>query len=37
MLTVDYGNVEVEVPFEDATWLQPSGWLELVVGHATGP
>jgi hypothetical protein len=25
MLTVDYGNVKMEVPFEDASWLQPLG------------
>lgn len=25
MLTVDYGNVKMEVPFEDVSWLQPLG------------
>jgi hypothetical protein len=25
LLTVDYGNVKMEVPFEDASWLQPLG------------
>ena len=25
MVTVDYGNVKVEVPFEDVSWLQPLG------------
>jgi DNA mismatch repair protein MutS2 len=24
-ITVDYGNVKVEVPFEDVSWLQPLG------------
>ena len=24
-ITVDYGNVKVDVPFEDVSWIQPLG------------